>query len=341
MAFPAGDRGVIGVSNTDSADALATWSNYGEAVFLAAPGVDILTTSAAGGYSSITGTSASAASSPALPRFCAPPTPAASNGVIVGRLARNADPAGTAAQTGNGRINIARSLADVGVDAVQPAGAEPGSGGPFVGPYVTLAAAKQEVWRNLAPTTWISNTLSSSINDYGDGQAIPARFTLEKMAPNTAWSFTVQWDFSNSTVEHFIDSLTTYNTTEPATPCTNPTVDCTVGPNTFPIPVDPLLPPGAQIPGNLTVYNGSVTSMGAYSCLPVSCAPTAIRQVTVSGVSGSYSGNKDVSVLMGLHLARELEVGTVRMGQSRSPARRRSGTSAPVRAVIAATSRST
>ena len=36
--FPAGDRGVIGVSNTDSSDALAGSSNYGAAVFLGAPG---------------------------------------------------------------------------------------------------------------------------------------------------------------------------------------------------------------------------------------------------------------------------------------------------------------
>ncbi len=37
-AFPAGDRGVIGVSSTDERDALAGFSNFGEAVFLAAPG---------------------------------------------------------------------------------------------------------------------------------------------------------------------------------------------------------------------------------------------------------------------------------------------------------------
>ncbi len=40
-AFPAGDRGVIGVSNTDSSDALAGSSNYGASVFLGAPGVGI------------------------------------------------------------------------------------------------------------------------------------------------------------------------------------------------------------------------------------------------------------------------------------------------------------
>ena len=63
--------------------------------------------------------------------------PAASNGVIVGRLARTADAAGTADETGNGRLNLARALGDTGIDAIQPAGAPPNAnGGPLVGPYV-------------------------------------------------------------------------------------------------------------------------------------------------------------------------------------------------------------
>ena len=52
------------------------------------------------------------------------------------RLARNADAVGTTAQTGNGRLNLARAIADTSTDSVKPAGAAPvGSGGPFVGPY--------------------------------------------------------------------------------------------------------------------------------------------------------------------------------------------------------------
>ena len=61
VTFPAGDRGVVGVSATDPSDALAPSSNYGADTFLAAPGVDILTTAPGGGSTSITGTSASSA----------------------------------------------------------------------------------------------------------------------------------------------------------------------------------------------------------------------------------------------------------------------------------------
>ena len=38
VTFPAGDRGVIGVSNTDQNDALNASSNYGADTFLGAPG---------------------------------------------------------------------------------------------------------------------------------------------------------------------------------------------------------------------------------------------------------------------------------------------------------------
>src|SRR6185369_14652495 len=41
--FPAGDRDVIGVSGTDTADALLGYSNYGQAAFMAAPGENITT----------------------------------------------------------------------------------------------------------------------------------------------------------------------------------------------------------------------------------------------------------------------------------------------------------
>ena len=60
--------------------------------------------------------------------------------MIVSRLARTADAVGTVAQTGNGRLNLARAAADTETDFVQPVGATPiGSGGPFVGPYVAAA----------------------------------------------------------------------------------------------------------------------------------------------------------------------------------------------------------
>jgi hypothetical protein len=138
--FPAGDRGVMGVAATDPTDALAWFSNSGQAVFIAGPGTDIQTTDINGNYIVISGTSASAAYVAGVAAFMKAVDTTLTNGIIVGRIARNADPAGPQDQTGNGRINMPRALADTSTDPIEPAGADPvGQGGPFVGPYVAAA----------------------------------------------------------------------------------------------------------------------------------------------------------------------------------------------------------
>src|SRR5439155_15797565 len=140
--FPAGDRGVVGVSSTDFNDALDFSSNYGPDTFLAAPGDGIETTATGGGYTTISGTSAAAAEVAGAAALLKASSFAAANGGIVGRLARNADPAGTADQTGNGRLNLARAIGDISTDPIEPAGSPPaGGGGPLVGPYVAAAPA--------------------------------------------------------------------------------------------------------------------------------------------------------------------------------------------------------
>ncbi len=139
--YPAGDRGVMGVSATDESDAFAAGlSNFGLAVFLAAPGVSIEGTGLDGSYVSTSGTSASSAIVAGVAAFMRAMDPMLTNGVIVGRLARSADranvtdPAAAVTQVGNGRVNMANALSDTSTEEIQPAGVE-GGGGPFVGPY--------------------------------------------------------------------------------------------------------------------------------------------------------------------------------------------------------------
>ncbi|PLX94371.1 MAG: hypothetical protein C0621_05510, partial [Desulfuromonas sp.] len=133
-AYPAGSPCVMGVSSTDQDDELDYASNFGQAIFLGAPGVNLYTTRVDGTYGDFSGTSAAAAVVGGAAGFLKAVDPSLTNGQIVGRLARSADPAGTVEETGNGRVNLARALADTGTEPIQPAGA-PG-GGPFVGPYV-------------------------------------------------------------------------------------------------------------------------------------------------------------------------------------------------------------
>ena len=132
--FPAGDRGVIGVSNTDQSDALDGSSNYGQDMFLGAPGTGILTTVAGGGYATITGTSAVGGRGRRRGR--------AGQGEL-GRLERrHRVAAGEERRAGRGRgadrqrrLNLDRAVADTSTDSIQPAGAAPvGGGGPSSGP---------------------------------------------------------------------------------------------------------------------------------------------------------------------------------------------------------------
>src|ERR671930_17880 len=86
------------------------------------------TTAAGGGYATISGTSAAAAEVAGAAALLRASSFDATNGVIVGRLARNADPAGTADQTGNGRLNLLRGLWDTSTDPIEPTGSPPVGG---------------------------------------------------------------------------------------------------------------------------------------------------------------------------------------------------------------------
>lgn len=163
--YPAGHRGVIGVSATDQNDVLAPFSNYGLDVFLAAPGVDIITTARVNtdsnlNYQTINGTSASSAFVAGVAGFMKAMNPTLTNGAILGRLARGADPAANpkdpsfTGKYGYGRVNMAKALADTGTAVLAPVGAATAAGG-VVGPYraaATCTAAATGNWN--AASTW-------------------------------------------------------------------------------------------------------------------------------------------------------------------------------------------
>lgn len=170
--FPAGDRGVIGVSATDQNDALTLFSNYGQAAFLAAPGIDIDTTDIGNSYVAASGTSTSAAIVAGVAGLMRAVDHSLSNGLIVGRLARTADPAGTQEQTGNGRVNMARALADSSTDEIQPAGAAPvGDGGPYVGPYVIAGNNTVNATVNSGGSPLSGATVACTANCTGSGNS--------------------------------------------------------------------------------------------------------------------------------------------------------------------------
>lgn len=195
--YPAGAAHVVGVAATDSSDALAPSSNFGAAAFLAAPGVGIPALTTDGGTSAVTGTSASAAQVAGAAALLRAIRPQDSNGVIVGRLARTAAPAGTSDQTGNGRLDLGRAVGDESTAAVDPVGV-PGGGGPVVGPYraaLTCTAVASGNWN--ASATWSGCGGSHPIA--GDTVLLTGSFTVTVPAgfAAAAGSITIGTDNKN------------------------------------------------------------------------------------------------------------------------------------------------
>ena len=195
-------------------------SNYGEAAFISAPGVGIAANDASG-TTSVTGTSASAAIVAGAAALLKANDPGASNGTIVGRLARNTDAGGA----GNGRLNLARSLCDMVTDEVVPVGA-PG-GGPVVGPYVTTAIGNFEQCRNGTCASFQPCARAVPLEEnYQNGNVEGLELSLQGRRlcalqgvghqrggchPNRFIDF--QYD-NTASGEHAYDYLTTWNVTE-------------------------------------------------------------------------------------------------------------------------------
>ena len=112
--YPAACNNVVAVSATTSSDTLASFSNYGNWIDIAAPGVSILTTTNGGSYSSWSGTSFSSPIAAGLGALIISANPSLTNAQVVEILKRNADDIGAPGfdpYFGYGRINVYRSLA--------------------------------------------------------------------------------------------------------------------------------------------------------------------------------------------------------------------------------------
>ena len=104
---------VLTVSATGSNDALASWSNTGNNIDVAAPGVGIYTTNRGGGYGSWSGTSFSAPVVAGVAALVLSANPYLSAAEVQGVLKQSADdlgPSGWDASYGWGRVNAARAV---------------------------------------------------------------------------------------------------------------------------------------------------------------------------------------------------------------------------------------
>ena len=144
-------------------------------------------------------------------------------------------------------------------------------------------AANLDQWANCAlnqvcPGSWQNGNLNGSQAHYSEGDSVPYRAVFSSLVAGATYTATIEWDTTQSG-KHAIDYLTTWNRTENPNPCAGvagiPAGACS-SPTTFAIPVDanvtngPNEAPGGgddiiQIPGNFTVFNGSIGGVSAYT----------------------------------------------------------------------------
>ena len=109
--WPANCSYALAVAASDATDARATFSNYGTAIPLTAPGVNILSTSNTGDYVSFSGTSMATPHVSGVVALVATTSFASSAQAIINRIESTADPvAGTGTSWQFGRINAAAAV---------------------------------------------------------------------------------------------------------------------------------------------------------------------------------------------------------------------------------------
>jgi thermitase len=111
--YPAACNHVLAVSATDSGDRLASYSNYGEWISLAAPGSGILTTSDGGGYAYWSGTSFASPVAAGVAALCLAVNPGLSPSALVSLLEKTADDIGAAGYDisfGYGRVSAYKAV---------------------------------------------------------------------------------------------------------------------------------------------------------------------------------------------------------------------------------------
>ena len=111
---------IIRVAATDRTDALASFSNFGSNVDIAAPGVDILSCMPGGGYQLLSGTSMATPHVAGALALLLSKYPTSDYRTLKTRLLANTTPVvSLQGKTHYGRLNVANALADT--DAIAPA----------------------------------------------------------------------------------------------------------------------------------------------------------------------------------------------------------------------------
>ena len=121
--------------------------------------------------------------------------------------------------------------------------------------------------------SWVNGDLNKNNSLYREGDSVPFRVDVTGLDGNVATDHVliIEYDTIQGVGKHAYDYETTYNRTVTGA---DPTLGYGPfsGPSTFAIPTATCVTlPGGKTPvaGNLTIWNGTITSAGSLSCLTI------------------------------------------------------------------------
>lgn len=270
--YPAGCTNVVAVAATDAANALASFSNYGSWIDLDAPGVNILTTTAGGGYGYWSGTSFSSPIAAGVGALVLAVQPSLSAPALVNLLEQNAGTIGSSSLFGYGLVDAARA-----VSAAQAMPSAP------PGVAITAPAPGSTVTGTVTVTGLVTDSLGvSSVTLYCDGNLV---------ASTSNAAFSIPWNTGSVTAGLHTLNVAAIdragNTGSASIQVTVPAVQRV--PDTTPPSVQILSPAnGSRIPnnGNLTINVAAQDNVGV---VQVSMYADGVQIST--GTSAPYSGH--------------------------------------------------
>lgn len=111
--------------------------------------------------------------------------------------------------------------------------------------------------------------LTASKAHYFEGDSVPIRIIATGLTAGQSYTVTIAYDFTSGG-KYAFDYLTDYNRTEAVNnnPCVGVSGCTLASAQTFPIPIDPFVQANAatgQIPGNFTIFGGTITNVSGYS----------------------------------------------------------------------------
>jgi thermitase len=147
--YPAYYSHTIAVAATGQNDLKASWSNYGSWVDVAAPGVNIISTTPDNNYTYLSGTSMAAAHAAGVAALIKAAFPALSNQQVRNRLEQTADKiAGTGSYWTFGRINAAAAVTSV---SPPPSASSVPSPSPSQSPSISPSPSSTSWWCRSRP----------------------------------------------------------------------------------------------------------------------------------------------------------------------------------------------